>query len=127
MAEATPLTADQIAEWRQMHAEQHPPGAYEQVLELRDDPDPHVRKEAALFLARHLRSREEGQIILDILDSDPNPEVRKAAADCLGGLYRLTRNRQVAELLTKIAQDPEEDGQVRGAAYAAIKRIHGQR
>jgi vesicle coat complex subunit len=127
MPEATPPTADQIAEWRRMHAEQHPPGAYEQVLDLISDPDPHVRKEAALFLARHLRSRDEGQIILDILDSDPNPEVRKAAAECLGGVFRLTRDRNVSEVLTKLAKDTEEDGGVRGAAMAAIKKIHGQR
>lgn len=110
-----------------MHADELPAGAYEQVLDLISEADPHVRKEAALFLARHLRSRDESQIILDILDSDPNPEVRKAAADCLGGLFRLTRDRNVSEVLTKIAKDEEEDGSVRGAAYAAIKRIHGQR
>ena len=120
-----PSIAEQIATWRHQPAEEHPPDAYDKVLEWLNDADPHVRREAALFLARHLRSRDEAQVILDLLDSDPNPDVRKAAAESLGGVFRLTRNREVCEVLARVAKDDEEDGLVRAAAYAAIKRING--
>jgi HEAT repeat protein len=119
-----PSIAEQIAERRRQHSDQHPPGFYEKVLDWLNDPDHEVRREAVLYLARHLRSREEAGVIVDLLDSDPNVEVRKAAAECVGGVFRATRNRGVLEVLARVSKDSDEDGQVRAAAYQAIKKIN---
>lgn len=121
----TPSIAEQIADWRRKPADEHPAGFYEKVLDWLNDPDHEARREAVLYLARHLRSRDEASVIIDLLDSDPNAEVRKAAAECLGGVFRATRNRDVLEILARVSKDSDEDGLVRAGAYHAIKKING--
>ena len=114
-----------IARARLQPPDQHLPGFYEQVLEWLDHPDETVREEAILFLGRHIRQRSDAQALLETLAGDPSVSVRKAAADCLGGVFRATRNRQVCEVLGGVTRNKEEEGPVRAAAFAAIKRING--
>ncbi len=114
-----------IAHTRLLPADRHPPGFYEQTLGWLNHPDEAVREQAILFVGRHFRQRSDAQPLLEILVADPTLSVRKAAADCLGGVFRATRNRQVNEVLATATRNTEEDGSVRAAAYAAIRRING--
>ena len=110
---------------RRQAVEQHPPGLYEQALEWLDHPDENVRQEAIHFLGRHFRQRRDAQVLLEMVVADAGAAVRKAAADCLGGVFRATRNREVNEVLATAARNPQEEAPVRTAAYAAIRRING--
>jgi hypothetical protein len=118
-------TATRIASMRHAPAEQHPPGFYEKVLDWLHDEDPRVREEAVRFLARHWRDRDDAAHLLEMVLRDTEAEVRLAAAECLGGVFRATRNREVDEQLAGVARNAEEEAKVRAAAYAAIRRING--
>lgn len=124
MAEESNL-AEKIKQVRRDPSKDHPPGFYEQVLDWLHHSDATVRREALLFLGHHLRQRSDAQELLEMVAADPDPEVRKMAADCLGGVFRSTRHQRVNEVLAAAAKNTEEEGQVRAAAYAAIKRING--
>ncbi len=116
---------ERLARARRQPADQHPPGFFEQALELLHHSDDKVREEAVRFLGRHFRQRSDAQVLLEMVVADSSAPVRKSAAECLGGIFRSTRNRQVNEVLAPVAQNKEEDAEVRAAAYAAIKRING--
>jgi hypothetical protein len=118
-------TATRIASMRHAPAEQHPPGFYEKVLDWLHDEDPRVREESVRFLARHWRDRDDAAHLLEMVLRDTEAEVRLAAAECLGGVFRATRNREVDEQLAGVARNAEEEARVRAAAYAAIRRING--
>ncbi len=117
--------AGRLARARQQAAERHPEGLYEEAVESLQHPDAAVRQEAVVFLGRHLRKRDDAQVLLKMVAADPSPEVRKLSAQCLGGIFRSTRNRQVNEVLAEAAKKPDEDAAVRAMAYAAIRRING--
>ena len=117
--------AVRLARVRQQTADRHPPGFYEQVTEWLQHPDAAVREEAVRFLGRHFRERSDGQVLLEMVMADPSPEVRKWSAKCLGGVFRSTCIRQVTQVLAAASNNPDEDGEVRAAAYAAIRRING--
>lgn len=123
-AEANDL-ADKLDSMRRVALPQQPPGFYERTLEWLHHPEPLVRQEATRYLARHCQQTSDVQALETMVVSDGHPAVRKAAADCLGGVFRATRNRNVNELLATVARNPDEHAQVRSAAYAAIKRING--
>ncbi len=114
-----------LARARQQAAERHPEGLYEEAVESLQHPDAAVRQEAVVFLGRHLRKRDDAQVLLEMVAADPSPEVRKLSAQCLGGIFRSTRNRQVNQVLAEAAKNPDEDAAVRAMAYAAIRRING--
>ena len=117
--------AARLARVRQQTADRHPPGFHEQVIEWLQHPEAAVREEAVRFLARHFRERADGQVLLEMVAADPSPEVRTWSAKCLGGVFRSSRDRQVNQVLAAVSNNPDEDGEVRGAAYAAIRRING--
>ena len=114
-----------LARIRQQPAEQHPPGFYDQALAWLNHSHETVREQAIVFLGRHFRQRRDAQPLLEMVVADPSASVRKAAADCLGGVFRATRNLQVNEVLAIAARSTQEEGAVRAAAFAAIKRING--
>ncbi len=114
-----------ITRERKQNPDRHPPGFYDQVLEWVEHPDETVREAAIHFLGRHFQHRSHAQVLLEMLVADPVIAVRKAAADCLGGVFRATRNREVCEVLAGAARNTEEEAMVRTAAFAAIKRING--
>ena len=81
-----------------------PEGLYEEAVESLQHPDAAVRQEAVVFLGRHLRKRDDAQVLLEMVAADPSPEVRKLSAQCLGGIFRSTRNRQVNQVLAEAAK-----------------------
>lgn len=114
-----------IERMRHTPADQQPPGFYGQVLDWLHDADPQVRKEAVRYLAKHCANHDDAAHLLEMVARDSDPEVRRAAAECLGGIFRAMRNREAAEVLAEVARNSEEEGAVRAAAYAAIRRING--
>jgi vesicle coat complex subunit len=56
---------------------------------------------------------------------DPDTQVRATAAECLGGIFRRSRNREANAILAAVTRNQEEDGAVRAAALAAIRRVNG--
>jgi HEAT repeat protein len=125
---ATPAeVASRIAEWRRRDDREHPQGLYELVLAWLDDTDDEVRLEAVLFLGRHLKQLSDGQRLLEVAVADSSDRIRKAACDALGGAFRNTHDRRLATVLADISRNTAEDGDVRAAALAAIRRINGQR
>jgi HEAT repeat protein len=118
--------AQQIAQTRRLPPEKHPRGFYELTLEWLNDPQDDVRREALLYLARHLRQRADAQAMLDMVVGDWNADVRRIAAECLGGVFRNSRNTAVAEVLARVSRNANEDRAVRAAANAAIKRINSR-
>ncbi len=102
-----------------------PTGFYEQARESLRHPDSGVRAEAVRFLGRHFQKRTEAMVLLEMVVLDSSSLVRRLAADCLGGIFRATRDRRVNEVLGSVAKNVEEDRDVRAAAYAAIRRING--
>ncbi len=114
-----------IERMRHAPAEQHPSGFYEKVLGWLHDGDARVREQAVRFLARHCRQHDDAEHLIEMVAHDPDAEVRQAAADCLGGVFRQSRNREVNEVLAAVARNSDEEGPVRAAAYAAIRRVNG--
>lgn len=110
---------------RRQPSTQHPAGFYERAIGLLDHAEAEVREEALRFLAQHCRQRTDAQVLLTMVEADANAAVRRAAAECLGGIFRNTRNRETLGALAAVVRNPQEDGLVRGAAMAAIKRING--
>ena len=102
--------AEKLARARQEPAERHPPGFYEQATEWLQHPDATVRREAVRFLGRHFRKRSDAQVVLEMVAADPSPEVRTCAAQCLGGIFRSTRDHQVNQVLAATTRNREEDG-----------------
>lgn len=117
--------AERLARVRRRPADQHPPGFYEEAAEWLHHPDERVRAEAVRFLGRHFRQRGDAQVLLEMVAADSSALLRKLAAECLGGIFRSTRNRHVNEVLAGVAKDAEQEGEVRAAAYTAIRRING--
>ncbi len=116
---------EKLGRMRRSPAEQHPAGFYERVMEWLRHPEWEVREEAVRFLGRHCRQRSDAQVLLEVVAADPSAAVRLAAAECLGGIFRKTRDREVSEALAAIAQNTAEDPDVRAVAYAAMKRVSG--
>ncbi len=56
---------------------------------------------------------------------DPDSQVRATAAECLGGIFRRSRNREANAVLADIVRNTGEEGAVRAAAMAAIRRVNG--
>lgn len=110
---------------RRQPSTQLPAGFYDQAVGFLDHAEAEVREEAMRFLAQHCRQRSDAQVLLTMVEADPSPAVRRVAAECLGGIFRNTRNREALEALAAVVRNPQEDGYVRGAAMAAIKRING--
>ncbi len=125
MSEAEQI-ALRIEQMRHAPASEHPAGFYEKVQQWLRHDDWHVREEAVRFFAKHCQSLSDAAPLLDMLTSDRSVEVRRASAECLGGLYRATRNRPANEKLADVARNADEDETVRAAAYAAIRRINGR-
>ncbi len=117
--------ADRLARARRQPADVLPTGFYEQARESLRHPDSGVRAEAVRFLGRHFQKRTEAMVLLEMVVLDSSSLVRRLAADCLGGIFRATRDRRVNEVLGSVAKNVEEDRDVRAAAYAAIRRING--
>ena len=123
-AEAADL-AGKLDTMRHVPVAEQPPGFYQRSLEWLHHPEPVVRQEAARFLGRHCQQSSDVEPLVAMVVSDNHPAVRKAAADCLGGVFRATRNRRINEVLAGVAKNPDEQPPVRSSAYAAIKRING--
>lgn len=123
-AEAVQL-ADKIEAMRHQPAAQHPPGFYEKTHEWLRHEAPPVRRAAAHYLARHCRQHADAEALLDMVVHDSEASVRATAAECLGGIFRQSRNREANDVLAAVTRDRQEEGAVRAAALAAIKRING--
>ena len=122
--ETLPLE-EKIEAMRHQPADQHPPGFYEKNKEWLRHESPEVRCAALRYLAQHCRQHSDAETLLKMVVDDPDAPVRATAAECLGGIFRRSRNREANAVLAAVTRNQEEEGAVRAAALAAIRRVNG--
>jgi len=110
---------------RHQPADQHPPGFYEKNKEWLRHESPEVRCAALRYLAQHCRQHSDAETLLKMVVDDPDAQVRATAAECLGGIFRRSRNREANAVLAAVTRNQEEEGAVRAAALAAVRRVNG--
>ena len=122
--EALPL-GQKIEAMRHQPANQHPLGFYEKTKDWLRHESPEVRGAALRYLAQHCRQHSDAETHLKMVVDDPDTQVRATAAECLGGIFRRSRNREANAVLAAVSRNQEEEGAVRAAALAAIRRVNG--
>ena len=122
--ETLPLE-QKIEAMRHQPANQHPLGFYEKTKDWLRHESPEVRRAALRYLAQHCRQHSDAETHLKMVVDDPDTQVRATAAECLGGIFRRSRNREANAVLAAVSRNQEEDGAVRAAALAAIRRVNG--
>jgi HEAT repeat protein len=122
--ETLPLE-EKIEAMRHQPANQHPLGFYEKTKDWLRHESPEVRRAALRYLAQHCRQHSDAETHLKMVVDDPDTQVRATAAECLGGIFRRSRNREANAVLAAVTRNQEEEGAVRAAALAAIRRVNG--
>jgi len=122
--ETLPLE-QKIEAMRHQPADQHPLGFYEKTKDWLRHESPEVRGAALRYLAQHCRQHSDAETHLKMVVDDPDTQVRATAAECLGGIFRRSRNREANAVLAAVSRNQEEEGAVRAAALAAIRRVNG--
>lgn len=122
--ETLPLE-QKIEAMRHQPANQHPLGFYEKTKDWLRHESPEVRGAALRYLAQHCRQHSDAETHLKMVVDDPDTQVRATAAECLGGIFRRSRNREANAVLAAVTRNQEEEGAVRAAALAAIRRVNG--
>lgn len=122
--ETLPLE-EKIEAMRHQPANQHPPGFYEKTKDWLRHESPEVRRAALRYLAQHCRQHSDAETLLKMVVDDPDTQVRATAAECLGGIFRRSRNREANAVLAAVTRNQEEEGTVRAAALAAVRRVNG--
>lgn len=85
---------------------------------VRGDPDPELRRRAAVELGRWHRGPEDLGPLLAALERDPDPNVRAGAA--FGLELAARRDPPVVEALVRAVRRPDEDPLVRENAWKAL-------
>ena len=85
---------------------------------VRADPDPELRRRAAVELGRWHRGPEDLGPVLAALERDPDPNVRAGAA--FGLELAARRDPAVVEALVRAVRRPDEDPLVRENAWKAL-------
>jgi len=122
--ETLPLE-QKIEAMRHQPVDQHPLGFYEKTKDWLRHESPEVRGAALRYLAQHCRQHSDAETHLKMVVDDPDTQVRATAAECLGGIFRRSRNREANAVLAAVSRNQEEEGAVRAAALAAIRRVNG--